>query len=189
MLAAFPPPGLATPSLTGTPRQGGGSWPPPFDNTSPAFDEKSQRPRRRCCGLPVWGFLLLLLIILIVIAAAVVVPIELLVIHKQKSSTSTSAAQLQQCQSDPSTECKNGGSSILSGGGLFMYMYQRLHRLNLQCWWHNRLYYHFYRHTLRRNTWLLNPSSPFRRAIKLQHSALRKSRSRAPQRRESVLHI
>ena len=117
MLAAFPPPGLATPSLTGTPRQGGGSWPPPFDNTSPALDEKSQRPRRRCCGLPVWGFLLLLLIILIVIAAAVVVPIELLVIHKQKSSTSTSAAQLQQCQSDPSTECKNGGSSILSGGG------------------------------------------------------------------------
>ena len=117
MLAAFPPPGLATPSHVGTPRHRGASWPSPFDNTSPALDEKTERDRRRCCGLPVWGFLILLLVLLIAIAAAVVVPIELLVVHKQKSSTSTSQAQLQQCQSDPSSECKNGGSSVLSGGG------------------------------------------------------------------------
>lgn len=115
MLAAFPPPGLATP--VGTPRQRGASWPAPFDDTSPGLDEKSETPRRRrCCGLPVWGFLIVFLIILIVIAAAVVVPVELLVIHK-KSTQSTAAAQLQQCQSNTNSECQNGGSSIVSGGG------------------------------------------------------------------------
>jgi hypothetical protein len=120
MLAAFPPPGLATPSNVGTPRgQLRASWPAPFNNGSPDLDEKdgsSIGRRRRCCGLPTWAFLLVLLIILIVIAAAVVVPIELLVVHKKKPSQSAAQAQLQQCQSDSNTECKNGGSSIIAGG-------------------------------------------------------------------------
>lgn len=121
MLAAFPPPGLATPSNVGTPRgQRRPSWPAAFDNASPDLDEKdssNEGRRRRCCGLPRWAFFLVLLIILIVIAAAVVVPIELLVVHKKKPSQSTTQAQLQQCQSDSNTECKNGGSSILASGG------------------------------------------------------------------------
>jgi hypothetical protein len=113
MLAAFPPPGLASPAPDAALRMS--SWPQNLDGYSPEPVEKAYKPRR-CCGLPVWGFVLVLLIILIIIAAAIVVPLELLVLHKQKSPPSTTAALLQQCQSTPSTICQNGGSSILSTG-------------------------------------------------------------------------
>src|SRR3954471_3505765 len=101
MLAAFPPPGLA--SRGGTPRPGS-AWPAPF-SSSPTPDRDVKKPRR-CCGLPIWGFLLILLALLVIIAAAIVVPLEFLVIHKP-----TSSSAVQACQSDPSTACQNGGSS------------------------------------------------------------------------------
>jgi hypothetical protein len=44
-----------------------------------------------------------------------VVPLELLVFHK-KSTSSTSDPTLEQCQSNSTTECQNGGSSVLSTG-------------------------------------------------------------------------
>lgn len=113
MLAAFPPPGLASPAPGAALRMS--SWPEQFGGPSPDLDEKSYKPRR-CCGLPVWGFLLVLLILAISIAAAVVVPLELLVLHKHKSNPATTTSLLQQCQSEPSTTCQNGGSSILSTG-------------------------------------------------------------------------
>jgi hypothetical protein len=114
MLAAFPPPGLATPTRVDSPARPISSWPQPYD-PSAGLDPKSLQPKkkRRCCGLPCWGFLIVLLILLIIIAAAVVVPLELLVIHKPKSST-TALSVLQQCQSNPETACQNGGSSVLS---------------------------------------------------------------------------
>lgn len=117
MLAAFPPPGLATPTHPGSPQHRNSSWPSPGDDSTAGLDEKDQRRRRRCCGLPMWGFCILLLVILIIIAAAIVVPLELLVLQKKRAAPSTtSAAILQQCQSEVSTECKNGGSSVLSDG-------------------------------------------------------------------------
>jgi hypothetical protein len=114
MLAAFPPPGLATPTRVDSPARPISSWPQPY-GLSAGLDPKSAqtKKKRRCCGLPCWGFFIVLLILLIIIAAAVVVPLELLVIHKPKSST-TALSVLQQCQANPETACQNGGSSVLS---------------------------------------------------------------------------
>jgi hypothetical protein len=72
MLAAFPPPGLATPTRVDSPARPISSWPQPYD-PSAGLDPKSLQPKkkRRCCGLPCWGFFIVLLILLIIIAAAV----------------------------------------------------------------------------------------------------------------------
>ncbi|RDL35908.1 Uncharacterized protein BP5553_06520 [Venustampulla echinocandica] len=110
MLAAFPPPGAATPR-EGTPRPTS-TWPSGYD----ARDPDGQRPprKRRCCGLPCWGAILVILVLLIIIAAAVVVPVELLVINKPNSKAPLSA--LQQCQADTATACQNGGASLIVTG-------------------------------------------------------------------------
>jgi hypothetical protein len=131
MLAAFPPPGLATPTRdgNGTPRDGNrrpvSAWPSPYDPYSAGMREKdgngNDKRRRRCCGLPVWGFLLVLLILLIIIAAAVVVPLELLVIHKPKNTSAAmgtgSTTALSMCESNNATECLNGGTSMVTSDG------------------------------------------------------------------------
>lgn len=109
MLAAFPPPGLATP--TGTPRPLS-SWPAVDAAMRGQDSESAPRRPRRCCGLPRWVFLFALLILLIIIAAAIVVPLELLVLHKPKSKAALSA--LQQCEQNPTTMCQNGGTSFIS---------------------------------------------------------------------------
>src|SRR4051794_30788237 len=70
MLAAFPPPGIATPRDE-TPRPVS-AWPAGYGPSTPGTDEKKpKKTGRRCCGLPCWGAILLLLILLIIIAAAV----------------------------------------------------------------------------------------------------------------------
>jgi len=122
MLAAFPPPGLATPRDGRTP-QPADTWPSPSpgyegDPSSAGLqDEKLKKKSRRCCGLPCWGFFLVLLILLIIIAAAVVVPLELLVLNKPKATPAAATlTPLQQCQSDPATSCQNGGSTFLNNG-------------------------------------------------------------------------
>lgn len=46
------------------------------------------RPGRRCCGMPVWAFVLLCIILLLLIAAAVVIPVTLIVIPRQNKNTS-----------------------------------------------------------------------------------------------------
>src|SRR4051794_35772709 len=85
MLAAFPPPGLATPR-DGTPRPLS-EWPAGYDQSTPSTGRrKPKNTGRRCCGLPCWGAFLLLIILLMIIAAAVVVPLELLVLHKPKAA-------------------------------------------------------------------------------------------------------
>ncbi|TAQ91368.1 hypothetical protein B7494_g284 [Chlorociboria aeruginascens] len=107
MLAAFPPPGLSTPS----PRPNS-PWPSVF-NPSPAnLDAKQERKPRRCCGMPCWLASLVLLILLVVIAAAVVVPLELLVIHKHKSTAPVAQSEASSCATDNTTACQNGGTSI-----------------------------------------------------------------------------
>jgi hypothetical protein len=118
MLSAFPPPGLGTPTRGGTPIRPNSSWPSPYDeNRELGPNSRNQQPkkRRRCCGLPCWGFFLVLLILLTIIAAAVVVPLELLVLHKPKT-TSTSVSAVQTCESTTSTACQNGGTSIIDNG-------------------------------------------------------------------------
>lgn len=111
MLAAFPPPASRR-----SMRQSVLSWPLPMrssrvpggsEDRSTDFDgsEKSKN-RRRCCGLPLWGFLLVLFFVIVIIAAAVVIPVELLVVNKKSNSQPT-----QSC-----SPCANGGTSVISQG-------------------------------------------------------------------------
>ncbi|KUJ13685.1 uncharacterized protein LY89DRAFT_736690 [Mollisia scopiformis] len=119
MLAAFPPPGVATPVRGGTPVRPVSSWPSPYDpSAGVGQDSGRSKKKRRCCGLPCWGFLIVLLILLIIIAAAVVVPLELLVFHKPKSTSAATAttSALQQCEANTATACKNGGTSVIDDG-------------------------------------------------------------------------
>lgn len=107
MLAAFPPPALGTPQYEkDTP-----AWPPPEPSNSNG-GKKQSKPGRRCCGLPLWGFLLIMFITLLIVAAAIVVPLYLLVLHKPSSNSSNSAASaLAKCQQ--SVICANGGTVVV----------------------------------------------------------------------------
>lgn len=69
------------------------------------------KPGRRCCGLPIWPFLLIILVTILIVTAAVLIPLFLLVIDKS-SSSSNSLPQLAQCLQ--TTPCANGGTSIIS---------------------------------------------------------------------------
>ncbi|CZR70041.1 related to cell wall mannoprotein [Phialocephala subalpina] len=114
MLAAFPPPGIATPTRGGTPTRPVSSWPSAGQYGDSTDSSKTPKKKRRCCGLPCWGFILVLIILLIIIAAAVVVPLELLVFHKPSNkSSSTTVSALQQCEASSTTACKNGGTSVI----------------------------------------------------------------------------
>ncbi|KAF8859956.1 hypothetical protein BDZ45DRAFT_704061 [Acephala macrosclerotiorum] len=116
MLAAFPPPGIATPTRGGTPVRPVSSWPSAGQYGDLANSSEQPKKKRRCCGLPCWGFILVLLILLVIIAAAVVVPLELLVFHKPSSKLSTTVSALQQCEASSTTACKNGGTSVIDNG-------------------------------------------------------------------------
>ncbi|KAH8601806.1 hypothetical protein B0O99DRAFT_588984 [Bisporella sp. PMI_857] len=117
MLAAFPPPGLATPTRDlNTPVRPVSSWPVP-SNQGPKSDDtpKPEKKGRRCCGLPTWAFLLLLMVLTIIVAAAVVIPLYFFVIKKDDTTT-PALSQQQKCALDSATACQNGGSSVLSSG-------------------------------------------------------------------------
>lgn len=114
MLAAFPPPASRR-----SMRQSMLSWPlarrashmtPTRLRGEPMSTDGSDesKPRRRCCGLPLWGFLVILFIIIAIIVAAVVVPIELLVINK------SDAQPAQNCMEE--LPCANGGTSVITQG-------------------------------------------------------------------------
>ncbi|KAI0522228.1 hypothetical protein F5B22DRAFT_634130 [Xylaria bambusicola] len=116
MLAAFPPPASRR-SL----RQSMSSWPLPLPLPRPASrvparlgeaasvdESEKSKPRRRCCGLPLWRFLLILFVIIAIIVAAVVVPVELLVINK------SDAQPVQNCMEE--LRCANGGTSVVTQG-------------------------------------------------------------------------
>ncbi|KAF7537997.1 hypothetical protein G7Z17_g12732 [Cylindrodendrum hubeiense] len=125
MLAAFPPPAQVQ-----NDRQSRGSW---FRTTSWPLapgrqdvpsrshlrnitpqDEPRRDKRRRCCGLPMWGFILVIILLLSVIAAAVIVPLEFFVFKNLGNGSSSSSSELAQCQE--SLVCQNGGSNVISQG-------------------------------------------------------------------------
>ncbi|KAI1427450.1 hypothetical protein F5Y12DRAFT_712258 [Xylaria sp. FL1777] len=113
MLAAFPPPASRR-----SMRQSVASWPlprrasraPTASGTEPTSMDGSEKPktRRRCCGLPLWGFLLVIVIVIAIIVAAVVVPVELLVVKK------SNAQPVQNCMQE--LPCANGGTSVVTQG-------------------------------------------------------------------------
>jgi len=55
---------------------------------------KSQGRGRRCCGMPLWGFIILLIVLLLLVAAAVVVPIVLMFFRKYGTNTMRQLPQL-----------------------------------------------------------------------------------------------
>ena len=80
-----------------------------------SLDSPSPRIRgrgRRCCGLPLWGFLLLCVIILLALAAAIVIPVTLIVIPQRHDASASNgqASSLGSCQQ--SQGCANGGTSV-----------------------------------------------------------------------------
>ncbi|KAK7972864.1 hypothetical protein PG988_006998 [Apiospora saccharicola] len=139
MLAAFPPPvqasqqppqaNLQPPKPTQPARMSGTSWPLPLgrvsfrgqpqaaiprerDAESPATGQERQQGRR-CCGLPMWGFILLLFILVIIIAAAIIVPLEFFVIRKQNAGGAQQPA-METCMNQ--LTCENGGTNVITGG-------------------------------------------------------------------------
>ena len=113
ILAAFPSPSPTTP--TGQRPSG---WPTPSprgkSNLSRAqtvnygSSTGHKDKKRRCCGMPIWAFILLLIILLLLIAAAVIIPITLIVLPRQHRNNSPT---LSSCQT--SHPCENGGDIVV----------------------------------------------------------------------------
>ncbi|OWO99716.1 hypothetical protein B2J93_9466 [Marssonina coronariae] len=81
-------------------------------------DQHQPTPRRRCCGLPCWGFILVLLVLLAVVAAAIVIPVKFLVLDKAGDAPSRAApADASSCAVAPATSCQNGGTSTFDERG------------------------------------------------------------------------
>lgn len=122
MLAAFPPPGLATPirdahSANLTPRPES-RWPSPYEEKGldgadrpRGADSKRPKPPRRCCGMRLWVALLLLLIVAIIATAGIVVPLKIFVLDKTAAASSSA---LETCQNN--ITCANGGTNTVSTG-------------------------------------------------------------------------
>ncbi|KAL9576584.1 MAG: hypothetical protein Q9212_006979, partial [Teloschistes hypoglaucus] len=115
MLAAFPSPSLATPGK-GSPRSL--RFPSPrsrshlnqdFTVTPDQSEYGRAHKGRRCCGLPIWAFILLCIILLLLIAAAIIIPVTLIVLPRQDSRSGSGAVAA--CRK--SYPCANGGMSVL----------------------------------------------------------------------------
>ncbi|MCJ1464233.1 hypothetical protein MMC07_002846 [Pseudocyphellaria aurata] len=112
ILAAFPSPSLATPpsirwppsSVTKSSTTKGEALPPPA-STHDGTLHKSHA--RKCCGMPVWIFVLLLAIVVLLIAAAIVIPITLIVLPRVHHG----APSLASCKEK--ALCGNGGTNIV----------------------------------------------------------------------------
>lgn len=134
MLAAFPPPAQAASraGIRQSLRDSVMSWPlpplngangrgsprarqmPPDGYASGGSTPDTQKTGRRCCGLPLWGFILIVVIIVILVAAAVIIPIEFFVIRRADSPANTNPTADQQCRSQ--LICLNGGTNVVTNG-------------------------------------------------------------------------
>lgn len=111
ILAAFPSPSPTTPT-----HHKPNGWPSPHGKSALSRSQtvrhgsqSSHKPRpRRCCGLPIWAFVLLLIIVLLLIAAAVIIPVTLIVLPKQHKSKGPS---LSECQT--SNACAHSGTAVV----------------------------------------------------------------------------
>ncbi|RAR10896.1 epidermal growth factor-like type 3 [Stemphylium lycopersici] len=111
MLAAFPPPGQETPNRSGrgTPNFGSRNVSSGASSRLRYADggnNEKPRQRRRCCGMPLWAFIVLIIFLLLAIAAAVVIPVVLIVIPNQNKANGNTAAQ--------DTQGSNGNNDMTS---------------------------------------------------------------------------
>ena len=113
MLAAFPSPSPTVSHAPTKPAHWGTHSPHGKSNlsrtqTANYGSTRSRRPPgRRCCGMPIWAFILLIIIILLLIAAAIVIPVTLIVLPRQNNANPTIAS----CKA--SNPCANGGYTLV----------------------------------------------------------------------------
>ena len=83
------------------------------NDDGPLGNSKTERDtRRRCCGLPLWGFITVVVIVIILIAAAVIIPLQFFVF--QNGNNGNAQPALAECQA--SLNCANGGINVISQG-------------------------------------------------------------------------
>jgi hypothetical protein len=85
--------------------------PADLDRAESRADDK--KPARRCCGLPLWAFILVLILIFAAIAVAIVIPLQFFV-FKTLGNQSTADQSQGKCES--SLVCQNGGTKVVSQG-------------------------------------------------------------------------
>ncbi|KAI5364714.1 Putative EGF-like domain-containing protein [Septoria linicola] len=114
ILAAFPPPALATPPESRNAfRRSLAAWSTRNRHSALHSDsDAGAMKRRRCCGMPTWAFICLLLLLFMFVAAAVIVPVVLVVIPNQEDATTTKVGS---CAAK--SNCENGGTNIMSSDG------------------------------------------------------------------------
>ena len=111
ILAAFPSPSIGTPRSLRW--QSTGKTAISKDPVPPLPEPKSkegspEKPKgRRCCGMPLWIFLLILGILVLLIAAALVIPITLIVLPRMRNKPPS----LKSCKT--SLLCSNGASNVV----------------------------------------------------------------------------
>lgn len=129
MLAAFPPP-AGTPAQNRRSRgswfrRSTSSWPlaPVEDDDLRAravpeqggVSEKDGKKRRRCCGLPLWAFILISILVVLIVAAAIAVPLYFFVFRDNNGNQNSAAEPaLTECQTQ--LRCENGGTNVVSRG-------------------------------------------------------------------------
>lgn len=69
---------------------------------------------RRCCGFPLWAFIVVNVVVMILIAAAIIIPLAFFVIRNQNVGSSDVQPALQQCQAQ--LTCANGGTNVVNQG-------------------------------------------------------------------------
>ncbi len=111
ILAAFPSPSIGTPRSLRW--QSTGKTTISKDPVPPLPEPKSkegssEKPKgRRCCGMPLWIFILILGILVLLIAAALVIPITLIVLPRIRNKPPS----LKSCKT--SLPCNNGASNVV----------------------------------------------------------------------------
>ncbi|KLU83304.1 hypothetical protein MAPG_02368 [Magnaporthiopsis poae ATCC 64411] len=109
-------PALPTYNVAGSGNGGdNGSNGDPNGSNAARGEEKKQG--RRCCGLPLWGFIILVIVLLIIITAAVVIPVEFFVVRRRANNGAGGAQPaLTECQN--MLTCANGGTNIVTSEGV-----------------------------------------------------------------------
>lgn len=111
ILAAFPSPSIGTPRSLRW--QSTGKTTISKDPVPPLPEPKSKEGSseilkgRRCCGMPLWIFILILGILVLLIAAALVIPITLIVLPRIRNKPPS----LKSCKT--SLPCNNGASNVV----------------------------------------------------------------------------
>ncbi|OMP88772.1 hypothetical protein BK809_0005493 [Diplodia seriata] len=124
ILTSFPHPGIGTPTgeRYGSPRPVS-RWPSGLGQYEQHHDYPEGKPQekkkqgRRCCGMPLWCFIVLMLILVLLVAAAVIVPVVLIVLPKQNGGDGSSSADAALAQCQQTYACENGGSSVVNPSG------------------------------------------------------------------------